>query len=119
MVVAGPGPRRGVTDPRVAGTATREALVAGAIAALREVGFVGASAREIADRADASQGSIFYHFGSVNGLLLAALDHVSATILRRTQPWRAMRGRSPNSSPRLAPSTWRTWRPAMSGSWSN
>jgi len=58
---------------------TREALVRGAVEALKEEGFAGASAREIARRAGCNQGLVFYHFGSVNNLLLAALDHVSAT----------------------------------------
>ena len=56
----------------------RAALVAAAIDALRDVGFAGASAREIASRAGYSQALVFYHFGSVNDLLLAALDEVSA-----------------------------------------
>ena len=70
-------PRRG---PRQ--TQTRDALVVGAIEALQRVGFAGASAREIARRADCNQALIFYHFGSVNDLLLAALDEVSARRLK-------------------------------------
>jgi AcrR family transcriptional regulator len=62
---------------------TRRALVAGAIDALREEGFSGASARAIATRAGCNQGLVFYHFGSVTNLLLAALDEVSATRLAR------------------------------------
>jgi AcrR family transcriptional regulator len=58
---------------------TRDALVRGAIDALKEQGFAGASAREIARRAGCNQGLVFYHFGSVTNLLLAALDEVSAT----------------------------------------
>jgi len=58
---------------------TRNALIQGAIAALKEKGFAGASAREIARRAGCNQGLVFYHFGSVTNLLLAALDDVSAT----------------------------------------
>ncbi|MEO7588083.1 MAG: TetR/AcrR family transcriptional regulator [Arachnia sp.] len=58
-------------------TATRRALVDGAVRALRELGFAGASAREIAERANCNQALVFYHFGSVNDLLLAALDDVS------------------------------------------
>src|SRR5580700_10063255 len=58
---------------------TREALVRGAIEALKEEGFAGASAREIARRAGCNQSLVFYHFGSVTNLLLAALDEVSAT----------------------------------------
>jgi AcrR family transcriptional regulator len=45
---------------------------------LKSEGFGGASARAIADRADCNQGLIFYHFGTVVDLLLAALDEVSA-----------------------------------------
>ncbi|HEY1619332.1 MAG TPA: TetR/AcrR family transcriptional regulator [Streptosporangiaceae bacterium] len=56
---------------------TRGALIAAARAALRDVGFARASAREIAGRADCNQALIFYHFGSVTDLLLAALDDVS------------------------------------------
>jgi AcrR family transcriptional regulator len=52
--------------------------VAAALSALREVGFAGASAREIAARAGCNQALVFYHFGSVIDLLLAALDDVSA-----------------------------------------
>jgi AcrR family transcriptional regulator len=62
---------------------TRRALVAGAVDALREEGFSGASARAIATRAGCNQGLVFYHFGSVTNLLLAALDEVSATRLAR------------------------------------
>lgn len=61
---------------------TREALVNAAIAALREDGFSGASARSIAARAGCNQGLVFYHFGSVANLLLAALDEVSDRRLR-------------------------------------
>lgn len=64
------------TAPRAAGT--RAALVAGAVDALREVGFAGASARDIAQRAGCNQALVFYHFGSVNELFLAALDDLSA-----------------------------------------
>ncbi len=59
-------------------TATREALVQGAIDVLRNVGFARASARAIAASAGCNQALIFYHFGSVANLLLAALDAVSA-----------------------------------------
>jgi AcrR family transcriptional regulator len=62
---------------RTAG-ATRAALVAGAIATLREAGFAGASARQIARRAGCNQALIFYHFGSVPDLLVAALEEISA-----------------------------------------
>jgi AcrR family transcriptional regulator len=52
-------------------------LVVAAIDTLRDHGFSGASARTIAERAGVNQGLVFYHFGSVSNLLLAALDAVS------------------------------------------
>jgi AcrR family transcriptional regulator len=57
---------------------TRRLLVEAAIATLKEDGYAGASARAIAERAGSNQSLIFYHFGSVANLLLAALDAVSA-----------------------------------------
>jgi AcrR family transcriptional regulator len=61
---------------------TRQQLVDAAIETLKTEGYVGASARVIAQRAGLNQGLIFYHFGSVVGLLLAALDAVSEERLR-------------------------------------
>jgi AcrR family transcriptional regulator len=78
--VAKSGTKAAVGRPAAAGAQeTRDALVRGAIDALKEQGFAGASAREIARRAGCNQGLVFYHFGSVTNLLLAALDEVSAT----------------------------------------
>jgi AcrR family transcriptional regulator len=57
---------------------TRRILVEAAIRVLKDEGYAGASARVIAERAGTNQGLIFYHFGSVANLLLAALDAVSA-----------------------------------------
>jgi AcrR family transcriptional regulator len=57
---------------------TRGRLVEAAIETLKADGFTGASARAIAERAGVNQGLVFYHFGSVADLLLAALDSVSA-----------------------------------------
>jgi AcrR family transcriptional regulator len=68
---AGPGSTRG--------DATRRRLIDAAVETLKDHGFAGASARVIADRAGVHQGLVFYHFDSVTGLLLAALDSVSAT----------------------------------------
>jgi AcrR family transcriptional regulator len=78
------GAKRQVGPRGSAGSAeTRGALVTAAIDALREEGFSGASARTIAARAGYNQGLVFYHFGSVTNLLLAALDEVSALRLER------------------------------------
>ncbi len=57
---------------------TRAALVSSATSVLAEHGYSGATARRIATHASTNQALIFYHFGSVDGLLLAALDEVSA-----------------------------------------
>jgi AcrR family transcriptional regulator len=62
---------------------TRRQLVDAAIATLKSEGYGGASARAIAKRAGLNQGLIFYHFGSVASLLLAALDAVSDQRLHR------------------------------------
>ena len=61
--------------------ATKQVLVEAAIETLKAEGFAGASARAIAGRAGCNQALVFYHFGSVVGLLLAALDAVSASRL--------------------------------------
>jgi AcrR family transcriptional regulator len=63
--------------------ATRRHFVEAAIETLRSEGYAGASARVIAQRAGLNQGLIFYHFGSVANLLLAALDAVSEERLER------------------------------------
>ena len=66
---------------------TRAALIAAAIDTLRESGFAAASARRIAARAGCNQALIFYHFGSVADLLMAALEDVSA---RRMAAYRGL-----------------------------
>jgi AcrR family transcriptional regulator len=50
---------------------------------LKSRGFNGASARSVAAEAGVNQALVFYHFGTVAELLLAALDEVSARRLRR------------------------------------
>ncbi len=70
---------------------TRAALIAAAIDTLRESGFAAASARRIAARAGCNQALIFYHFGSVTDLLMAALEDVSA---RRMAAYRDLLDRS-------------------------
>ena len=87
MAKAGPKPDGGIASRRARSAEVRAALVAAAIEALSQTGFAGASAREIAGRAGYSQALIFYHFGSVNELLLAALDEVRA---RRMDAYRGL-----------------------------
>jgi AcrR family transcriptional regulator len=56
---------------------TKLDIVLGAIETLRRVGYHGASAREIARVGAFNQALIFYHFGSVQNLMVTALDYVS------------------------------------------
>ena len=62
---------------------TRQALIEAAVEVLKSRGFNGASARAIATEARVNQALVFYHFGTVAELLLAALDEVSALRLER------------------------------------
>lgn len=55
---------------------TRRRIVAAAADAFSELGFRGASTREIAKRADANQGLITYHFRSKDELWRAAADEI-------------------------------------------
>jgi AcrR family transcriptional regulator len=68
---------------RPGGAATRERIVAAALETLKTEGFSGATSRVIARAGGFNQALIFYHFGSVNDLLLAALDKTSAERLER------------------------------------
>ena len=62
---------------------TRDKIVAAALQTMRTAGFTGASARTIAARGDFNQALVFYHFGSVHNLLLAALDATSKQRMER------------------------------------
>ncbi len=67
-------PKRGGRPPRVdlAGTATRERLLAAAVAACVEHGFEGATVADIAQRADVSGPALYKHFGGKDELMVAA-----------------------------------------------
>jgi len=67
------------------GSATRDRLVEAALTTLRTRGFPGTTARAIARTGKLNQALIFYHFGSLDRLLLAALDLTSARRLARYQ----------------------------------
>src|SRR5438477_13159742 len=62
---------------------TKAAMVEAAIATLKEEGYAGTTARAIAARGGFNQALIYYHFGGVKPLLLAALDRSSAERLDR------------------------------------
>jgi len=76
MAKAGPISR---VHPKEGAGSTRQGLIDAAVETLKAEGFAGSSARSIARRAGCNQGLVFYHFGSVVNLLLAALDSVSAS----------------------------------------
>lgn len=54
-----------------------------ALATLKNEGFTGATSRAIARAGGFNQALIFYHFGTLDGLLLSALDHTSEERLER------------------------------------
>ena len=54
---------------------TRSRLLEGALETLRTHGIAGASARSIAATAGVNQALVFYHFGTVDELLTAAVRH--------------------------------------------
>src|SRR6266536_2292753 len=62
---------------------TAQAIVGAALETLKEEGFAGASSRAIGRRGGFNQALIFYHHGSREGLLLAALDQTSRERLAR------------------------------------
>jgi AcrR family transcriptional regulator len=73
-----------IKDPQLSsGEATRRQIVGAALETLRNDGFAGATSRAIARAGGFNQALIFYHFGSLDGLLLAALDRTSEERLER------------------------------------
>jgi AcrR family transcriptional regulator len=65
------------------GDATRRQILDAALETLKTEGFAGATSRTIARAGGFNQALIFYHFGSLDGLLLAALDRTSEERLAR------------------------------------
>jgi AcrR family transcriptional regulator len=65
---------------------TKARIIEAALETLKAKGFAGASAREIAKSGGFNQALVFYHFGSVQNLLLASLDLVSERRMRAYQP---------------------------------
>lgn len=57
---------------------TRRKLIDGAIETLRTRGIAGTTARAIASAADVNQALVFYHFGTVDGLIDAACRESAA-----------------------------------------
>ena len=68
---------------RPGGEATRRRILDAALETLKTEGFAEASSRAIARTGGFNPALIFYHFGSLDELLLAALDRTSAERLER------------------------------------
>jgi AcrR family transcriptional regulator len=66
-----------------AGDETRARIVEATLETLADVGIAGTSARAIAKRGDLNQALIFYHFGSVDDAVIAAVDHMSGERMGR------------------------------------
>ncbi len=62
---------------------TKAQLVTAAIESLVEDGYRGTTARAIGQRANCNQAAIYYHFGGIDALLIAALHKSSAERLAR------------------------------------
>ena len=73
----GEGRRPGRRRRNDAGDRARAQIVDAALRTLLAEGYAGASTRAIATTGGFSAASIFYHFGSVDALLLAVMDQVS------------------------------------------
>ena len=69
--------------PGTARVETKRQIVDAALATLKREGFGGATSRAIARAGGFNQALVFYHFGSVDNLLLAALDATSAARMER------------------------------------
>ncbi len=86
--IRAPKPTGDVRRPRrqrrnEAGESMRARIVDAALRTLRVEGYAGVSVRAIAATGAFSPALVFYHFGSVDALLLAVLDQVSGERLRR------------------------------------
>lgn len=72
--------RMGTTKERKSsrtGLETRDRIIDAALKTVLEEGLIGASARAIARTGDFNQALVFYHFGSIEELLLAALSRAN------------------------------------------
>ncbi len=70
---------------RASGEATKRRILDATIEALRTEGIGGASARTIARIGDFNQALIFYHFGSVDDAVMAAVGSINADHRERYQ----------------------------------
>lgn len=83
-------PKSTRSRPSESSEQTRAKLLAGARTVLHDHGYAAATARAIGEAAGCNQALVFYHYGSVHDLLLAALDDSSA---QRLEQYRQTLGR--------------------------
>jgi AcrR family transcriptional regulator len=74
------------SDDAIGLAGTKLQIAEAALETLKTVGFAGASARVIAHQGGFNQALIFYHFGSVQSLLLAAFDLISERRMQEYGP---------------------------------
>jgi AcrR family transcriptional regulator len=79
------GRRRSPSRTAATSDDTRLRILEATLATIRDEGIVGASARAIARAGKFNQASIYYHFGSINDAVVAAIAHMSAEQLARYQ----------------------------------
>jgi AcrR family transcriptional regulator len=79
---------RGARDTAAgaAGQATKERILDGVIETIKQHGILGASARAIARTAGVTEPLLFYHFGTLDKVLLAAVDEVNIRRLASHRP---------------------------------
>jgi AcrR family transcriptional regulator len=65
------------------GGATRSRIISAALETLKNAGFAGTSARAIARTGNFNQALIYYHFGSIEDLLISAMQDFSERRLER------------------------------------
>jgi AcrR family transcriptional regulator len=68
-----------------AGEATRKALLDAAETLLVTKGVADITTRKVADKAGVNQALVHYHFGTIEELLLAVLERVSASVRERSK----------------------------------
>ena len=71
-----------MTDRRIQrGNETKQKLIQATIEILEESGLRGVSSRSISNASGIQRSLIFHHFGTVDGLVFAALDHLKKGVL--------------------------------------
>jgi TetR/AcrR family transcriptional regulator len=81
--VAAPGTRGGTSGKSTARSAAAEALLDAAERLLVEVGYAGITTRRLAEEAGVNHGLVHYYFGSIENLLLRALERFTQQLVAR------------------------------------